>query len=458
MTLNPSTFETILPSRFITFTYPSPTHPQTLLRVAVLDSPLTQPSTESPQLAAMFVPTHRETDWIFSTQSGHLQLLLNFAQFSRLILIGYVPISPNLVNSFTRPECETGHAQLVNLEEKLTPLLFALAPKSCFVKGLPEVVFLRYEDDLIGSVVVEVCDGGLVGEMVVEDVELEGFEGREFRRRLRFKRMPNFVQTQVRIFPKGGRGFVGLEGVEFGLDFGVLVHSYLVPMVAGVSLIGGYLDERIQCGFRPKALCLGVGGGALLGFLSRNLGFEVIGVEADEVVLRVARQYFGLDDCDGLVRVCLGDAIEFLDEIDSKAKRLNIECLDNRNINGNDAKFDVVMVDLDSSDVNMGISAPPLEFVQKDVLLAAKRILCDQGILVINVIPPAASSFYETLIMKLKVVFEELYEVDVRNGENFVLIAAASTVGISSSGTKNVFASKLKQAISAEFIDSIKKL
>lgn len=350
-----------------------------------------------------------------------------------------MPISPNLINSFTRPECEMGHAHLVNLEEKLTPLLFALSPKSCFEKGLPKVVFLRYEDDLISSVVVEVCVGGLVGEMVVEDVELEGFEGREFRRRLRFKRMPNLVQTQVRIFPKGRSGYVGLEGVESFLDFGVLVHPYLVPMVEGVSLITGYLDERIRCGFRPKALCLGVGGGALLGFLSSHLGFEVIGVEADEVVLRVARQHFGLDDCDGLVRVCLGDAIEFLEKFASYDK------------------FDVVMVDLDSSDANMGISAPPLEFVKKDVLLAARSVLSDNGILVINVILPAISSFYETLIMRLKNVFEELYEIDVRNGENFVLIATASKVG-TSAVTKNVFASKLKQSISEEFIDSIKKL
>lgn len=333
-----------------------------------------------------------------------------------------------------------GHAHLVNLKEKLTPLLCALSPKSCFEKGLPKVVCLTYEDDLISSVVVEVCVGGLVGEMVVEDVELEGFECREFRRRLRFKRMPNLVQTQVRIFPKSGSGFVGLEGVEFGLDFGVLVHPYLVPMVAGVSLIGGYLDERIRCGFRAKALCLGVGGGALLGFLSRHLGFEVVGVEADEVVLRVARQYFGLDDCDGLVRVCLGDAIEFLEKF------------------GSNDKFDVVMVDLDSSDANMGISAPPLEFVNEDVLLAARLVLSDHGILVMNVILPAISSFYETLIMRLKNVFEELYEIDVRNGENVVLMATASTVTTSSVGTKNVFASKLKLAISGEFIDSIKKL
>ncbi|PQQ06960.1 methyltransferase-like protein 13 [Prunus yedoensis var. nudiflora] len=77
--------------------------------------------------------------------------------------------------------------------------------------------------------------------MVVEDVEIDsGGEAskREFRRRLRFKRMPNLVQT----------------------------------------------EGRIRSGFRPKALCLGVGGGALLGFLKAELGFQVVGVEADKEV------------------------------------------------------------------------------------------------------------------------------------------------------------------------------
>lgn len=57
----------------------------------------------------------------------------------------------------------------------------------------------------------------------------------------------------------------------------------------------------------------------------------------------------------------------------------------------------------------------------------------------------------------MKKKFEELYEIDVRNGENFILIATASTVG-TSSDKKNAYVSKLKQAISGEFIDSINKL
>ncbi|PQQ21511.1 methyltransferase-like protein 13 [Prunus yedoensis var. nudiflora] len=100
--------------------------------------------------------------------------------------------------------------------------------------------------------------------MVVEDVEIEsGGEAskREFRRRLRFKRMPNLVQTEY------------LSAPLFGSYGG-----------ASLQLIASYIEGRIRSGFRPKALCLGVGGGALLGFLKAELGFQVMGVEADKEV------------------------------------------------------------------------------------------------------------------------------------------------------------------------------
>lgn len=404
----------------------------------------------------MIVPSRRETDWTFSTEPGHLQLLLNSPQFSRLILIGNIPISPQPAISYTGSKQLIDPIDLEIAEQKLTPLLFALSPKSCLLKGLPEIPFLSYEDEVIHSVIVELCVGSLVGEMLVEDVELEGFEGREFRRRLRFKRMPNLIQTQIRIYPITGNGFVGLGKTEFCHDFRVLVHPYLTPMVAGVSLIGSYLDERIRCGFRPKAMCLGVGGGALLGFLNAQLGFEVLGVEADEVVLRVARQYFGLKDCDKLIRVCLGDGIELIEKFASKEKTSEIDFLGDHNSDGFHGKFDVIMVDLDSSDAKIGISAPPLEFIRKSVLLQARMVLHEQGILIINVIPPAVS-FYETLIHKFQEVFEELYEIDVGNGENYVIIATTS-VGTVSINCENSFMSKLRGAIQGLFIDSIRKI
>ncbi|CAH8379539.1 unnamed protein product [Eruca vesicaria subsp. sativa] len=376
MALDVRIFETISPSRFISFTIPNPNSPSHLLRVAVLDSPI---HSSTRIAAAMLVPKHRETDWIFSTESGHLQLLLNLPEISRLILIGGAS------------DTEDNE----RLEQRLKPLVIALSPKTLTKEEVP---FLIYEDDVVSRVEIERSVGPYVGEMLIEDVEIEMDLGvREFRRRLRFKRMPNLVQSEIKIVP-------GRSGEEVKLQLRELVHPYLAPMVASLSLIGYELRGK------PKALCIGVGGGGLLSFLKLELGFEVTGVEIDPEVLRIARGYFGLEE--GFASVHVGDGVEFL-------KRLS--CSDD----DDERKFDVLMVDLDSSDPIHGVSAPPVEFVARDVLLAARGVLVSGGVFVINVIPPS-KRFYEELKYVFREVFAELYEIDVGNGENFVLIATVS--------------------------------
>lgn len=345
------------------------------------------------------------------------------------------------------------------------PLLLALSPRSLFRNGVPEIPLLSYEDNLVSSVVIHECVGCCVGEMLVEDVEIESGvgHGREFRRRLRFKRMPNLIQTEVCVVPE--RDGYGLDGVCIGGDVGfvpdlrVLVHPYLEPMVASLVLVCGDVEARIRNGFRPKALCLGVGGGALLAFLRAQLGFEVMGVEGDGEVLRVARKYFGLEECE-FVHVVVGDAFESMKKLACHGKLNGCE------VNGfgghlvedeGKCRFDVVMVDLDSSDVRNGVSSPPLEFLRKDVLLAAKLVLCESGILVVNVIPPSRV-FYDKLVNRFKEVFHELYKIDVGNGENFVLIATVSPLVLSVGDCGNSFLMRLKSVIPEAYINSITKI
>lgn len=453
MSLDLSKLETLTPSQFITFTIPIPTiinHLNTpLLRIAVLDSPLsTTTINHSPLIAAMIVPKHRESDWTFCTESGHLQLLFNCSSnISRLILIGN-NLSPNSESIYIRAPVDKE-----KLENELKSLVIALHPKMCFQNDLPKPLFLTYEDDVECRVIIDRFVGSFVGEFVVEDVELDsnGDTNTEFRRRLRFKRMPNLIQSQVPLIASCGdngeitTGF-GLESlrkmkeVEFCVDTSVLVHVYLTPMVSGIFLIGSVLDERIKLGVTPRALCLGVGGGALLSFLNAQLGFEVVGVEVDEVVLSVARKYFGLNDGKSL-QLIVGDAIELVE------KAVDIEILN--------AKFDVVMVDLDSSEARSGISAPPSEFVRNHVFQAMRLVLHDHGVLVINVIPPN-KLFYESLIQELQDVFHKVYEIDVDNDGNFVLVATLSP--ITSNDHDNAFLKRLRSVISGSYMDSIVEL
>ncbi|KAF7820233.1 methyltransferase-like protein 13 [Senna tora] len=459
MALDVATFETICPSRFISFSIPCPTRSDSRLRVAVLDSPI--PTTDSPLVAAMFVPEGRETDWIFSTESGHLQLLFGSPAMSRLILIGNQfhdgDLSPPV---YHRPVKSSLHRKGLDDDEELCkPLLLALCPRSLFKNGIPEIPILSYEDNLVSGVVIHKCVGCLVGEMLVEDVEIESESGvdgcvkREFRRRLRFKRMPNLIQTEIPIIPdthfrsiSGGIGEVG-----FLPDLRVLVHPYLAPMVASLSLISEHIDGQIQRGLRPNALCLGVGGGALLTFLRNQLGFEVVGVDADKEVLRVAKNCFGLEDSE-FMHLVIGDAIKFVQKLSHNANWHPFA--DGEDVN---RKFDVVMVDLDSSDVRSGVSAPTLEFVKRRVLLGTKLVLSEFGILVINVICPSRS-FYCKLVHDFEDVFQELYKIDVGNGENFVLIATVSPQVSLVRDCSNSFFMRLKSVIPEAYINSITKI
>lgn len=447
-------FEEIHPSRFLSFTIPGPNPTSPAIRIAVLDSPIELTTADSPPVvAAMIVPERRESDWIFSTEFGQIQLLLSSPNVRRLILIGELPIDgvgdgDGATTIYRRP-LETDYQH--RIEEILKSLVTALAPKCCFTDGNIDVPFMSYEDDIVRSVVLEKCVGPCVGEMLVEDVEMEKDDkgNRDFRRRLRFKRMPILIQSEIRIVPKTDFGSDKVEiggEVEFQPDLRVLVHVYLVPMVASISLIASNIEERIRAGVWPSALCVGVGGGALPGFLRSQLGFFVTGVEMDEEVLKIARRYFGLEDGDG-IQYHIGDAMQIIPGLAGQGGIPK----------GIDLKFEVIMVDLDSGDMLNGVSAPPLEFVSKHILLAAKSLLCEHGIFVVNVIPPS-SSFYEKLKHQFKEVFDELYEIDSGNEENFVLIAKVLPTVSSICDSENNFLKTLRTVISGAFMDSIRRV
>ncbi|KAL4576771.1 hypothetical protein LXL04_012870 [Taraxacum kok-saghyz] len=457
---NDPIFETLTPSQFITFTIPnSINHPCYLhtpsIRVAVLDSPVGAAADDLPKVAAMIVPDQRETDWNFCTESGHVQLLFNSPNLSRLILIGNdLPPNPEPSVYIRPPDTDTMDRE--KLEDELQPLVMALHPKVCFRKGLPEPLFLTYEDDVLYRVIIARFVGPFVGEFVVEDVEIEinCDSSKKLRRRLRFKRMPNLIQSQVPLIPDIGDGEFATEltldslrkmkHTKFHVDTTVLVQPYLTPMVSGLLLISSHLNERIQLGFTPRALCLGVGGGALLTFLNSQLGFQVVGVEADDAVLSAAKQYFGLNN-EKSIKLIVGDAI---DMIQTNSSQVNFDIFD--------AKFDVVMVDLDSSEAGNGNSAPPPEFVQKSVFQSVRLLLHDHGVLIINVVP-VDEVFYMKLVEELKDAFHKVYEIDVGNQDNFVIVATLSPT-FSSNDHDNGFLKRLRYVIQGGYMDSIVEL
>lgn len=403
-----------------------------------------------------------------------MQLLLNSLGFSRLILVGKMieDDDDSSVVIYYRDDVNENVS-----EESLVQLMVALFPKDSVVDGFDDVPFLRYEDDVIASVVLEKCVGMCVGEMLVEDIEIEMMTGdgvdvegeilskREFRRRLRFRRMPNLVQTEIRIVP--GRVIrkeerLGECDFKFRLDLGHLFHSYLGPMAASLKLISGCVELKIRAGTRPRALCIGVGGGALLGFLKTQLGFMVVGIEADKEVLRISNDYFGMVE-DEQVKLCVGEGMEEL-------KRFSCRCEHSFSVHEKDhddgcccnidckaCKFDVIMVDLDNDDPMHGLTAPPVEFMQRSVLKNAKLALQMTGILVVNVIP-LGDGYYKSLIEVFREIFADLYEIDVGNQENFVVIASVSPIDSISDHADSFIVKMLKQTNLTHYAIQIRKI
>ncbi|KAL4576761.1 hypothetical protein LXL04_012860 [Taraxacum kok-saghyz] len=444
-----SKLEAITPSQFIEFTVPNTLHNRLLLddpvvRVCVCDSPLADPDDESPIIAAMIVPKNGETEWYYDTEFGHMQLLFKFRNVSRLILIGSYPNRPESTFYKRPPVTDTDTLERENLQNELKPLLLNLHPKvsSTSNNGSPETIFLTDNDDVAYRVTIDSFLGRTVDAIHVEDVQLVN---NQLRRRMRFRRMPYLVQSEAILVPKfaddEGTTQTDLESlreidtVKFEADTSVLVHQYLIAMVSGLFLIPSYLNSL----FCPKALCLGVGGGVLLSFLDNQMDFIVTGVEVDEMVLSAAKQHFGLNKSK-CIRLIVGDAIETVQNFPPRSPK------DKKEI------FDVVFVDLYSIEAKDGCSAPPPEFVTKPVLEGLRSLLHANGVLIMNVVPPN-ELFYTTLVEDLKEFFHKIYEINVENEDNFVVMATVSPPS-SSSDNDNIL-KKLKSLIPGTYLDSI---
>lgn len=501
-------FENLHPGRRTVFELPL--SDQDVVRIAVLDSAV---EWDEVACAAMLVPTIAEDDWMYSSEGGQWQLLAT-AGVSRLIIVDRISELPGIGETRVRERASCWQCEDEALKTRLRSVVVALAPRICFRSGIPIVPFVVYTNNVIHRVVVEEVYSSLTGLMVVEDValdaevaesesfvvndggvsvETECAHGRSsagcrnldrvlYRRRLRFKRMPNLIQTEVPLVHSGAKigGDTAIAKESVGancneimcgleIDHSFLVHKYLPPIVAGLVLAASCIEPCMERGERVKVLALGVGGGALPIFLQRHLGFHVQAVDVDSVVLDLAHRHFGLQNGVGM-EVQVGDAVQFVGNLAMKGiteeARLNSkksadaslksqkglhgrvisedvqvprsstqnlvasseECVHNVcQVNGSRSGFDnhrvhVIIVDVDEGDARCGLSSPPSSFLEHDFLSAARSLLHDGGLLAMNVVPNGAK-FHCGVVSSLVSVFDDVYETAVEGDVSRVLFA-----------------------------------
>jgi hypothetical protein len=84
-------------------------------------------------------------------------------------------------------------------------------------------------------------------------------------------------------------------------------------------------------------------------------------------------------------------------------------------------RYSAIILDVDSKDVSVGMSSPPLAFVEASFLTAAKSLLTDEGVLVTNVAARNEDMKLETL-QALQQVFCDLVCIPLQEDINDIVV------------------------------------
>lgn len=369
------------------------------------------------------VPKARAQEWLFCSSEGQWHVVES-ARAARLIMVFL----------------DSRHANIDMdiIKKDLSPLVKDLEP------GNPEeeapIPFMMAGDGVKQRHALQEVTSEITGPMVVEDVVYENADGdqgsmsEKMFRRLIFGRSSGLVQSEALLIrdppsdevdkknksaaatSKKRRNHKRGSKNSLRVDHKFLGSSYHSSIISGLSLVASSLSAAASSGEKVSITVVGLGAGCFPMFLRGCLPFvDIEVVELDPLVAELAEKYFGFS-MDEQLKVHLGDGIKFIE--DSVAA--------NQSVNGSTRNaFKILILDVDSSDLSSGLSCPPENFVEDPFLLIAKEFLLEGGLFVINLVSRSAS-VRETVVSRLKAVFEHLYSLQLEEDINEVLFASPS--------------------------------
>jgi hypothetical protein len=406
--------------------------------------------------AVFFVPPGRETDYQFTSESGLAELAAQ-AQCRRLLAV----------------RCNRPHQfpAMAELQSELSPLALYLAPGDTGPPDEDAIPFLAVQEE---SDWEEVARGALqvAGEYVVEEMsaEEEADRGKFVWRRLLFLQNQHFVQTEAKLlFPGGKKGSgkkgsggkkggkskakKGGRGEEEGGAGGDLVllfdHSYLddhhrtmlaallcdnSSIISAGSLPRGSVSGDGGSG-DVRALLVGLGGGALAMALQRYLpSLRLDVVDLVPGLAALAGEHFGFvagPRCRTLVQ----DGVQYiLKQGQQQGERDEGEA---------GQQYHSVLLDVDSKDNALGLSAPPPAFLAPHVLRHLHdAVLLPGGSLCLNVVARDKSRL-AALVAQLKEIFcapAATATATQAQGKVYCLKPSAETVNLTLHAVKAVSA------------------
>jgi SAM-dependent methyltransferase len=354
--------------------------------IYIVDGPRTLPLAK--KFAIFIVPQGRETEWMFSTDEGRMELQRT-AGFERLLVV-------TLHREHTYDDLDAIKAELGERVLELAPR--NVAKQSPFL-SIGDAVNLRSERYRGAS--------DISGEFVVEDVDVNG----QTFRRLIFLSNRNLVQSEARLVKEstkktGGKKKNVVTSTSYTVDHNHLASNYYGTIVAGLAFVDD-LPTLLDSGLHVTLI--GLGGGGLAMFLRNNIPkVKIDVVEIDQSIVSVATAWFGLVQNDQLV-VHVADGLEYIQRLNSQGHQT-----------------DVVILDVDSKDVSRGMSCPPAAFVDVEFLRCVNGVLKPNGLMMLNLVCRSREQ-RDLTVDSLKSVFMQVFSVKVPDDVNETLYCIPTT-------------------------------
>lgn len=132
---------------------------------------------------------------------------------------------------------------------------------------------------------------------------------------------------------------------------------------------------------------------------------KIIAVEIDEIMLKIATDYFGLI-LDNRMKVEIADGIRFIKD---------------NAVNGQ--KYKAILFDVDSKDTTVGISCPPKQFLEMAIIKSVSESLTNDGLFILNLVS-RDQSIKKKVKNDLKFVFKSIACYSVQDEVNEIIICS----------------------------------
>lgn len=333
--------------------------------------------------AVFFVPTGRESDYQFTTKEGLIDIAFQ-ANCRR-----FIAVSCNRPHEFPAMSA---------LQAELSPFMIALAPGDR--DAAQQIPFMAVGSDPEWETIAQ-GRSAISGAYLVEEKEDEDDSRGAIFRRLVFLQNQQLVQSEARLLsttstttkkPNGKKDNkkksqkkVAASGAEYRLDPWNVDDLYRSMMACLCLSPSGQLPRR--------ALIIGLGGGSLVMALQRFVpGIVIDAVELDGEVVSLAQQHFAFQ-AGPQTTVHVADGLQFV--TDRLSAATGISSFD---------PYDLIVVDVDSKDTSLGLSAPPRAFLVPHALQSMWSLVAPQGLLLFNVVARSKdrlAEFYDRLHSEL---------------------------------------------------------